>query len=143
MENIENVSSEEELLELRNQGKISKVEYEQLCEAMPAPKKSKADKPSPAGEGANSKRKQGKIAFYLMLAGFIVPIMSFFVCFAISGGGEGDVIFSVCVLLCLLVQIPAFVVGVIAWPDVFAKATVVCLSIVGAAAIVLGLKFVT
>jgi len=34
MENIQNISSEQELLQLRNQGKISNIEYEQLRDAM-------------------------------------------------------------------------------------------------------------
>jgi len=34
MENITNVSSEEELLQLRNEGKITEEEYEDLCEAL-------------------------------------------------------------------------------------------------------------
>jgi len=139
MENLPNVSSEEELLELRNHRKISNVEYEQLRDAMLAPKKGEVDKRAPAGEGANSKRKQGKIAFNLMLAGFIVPIISFLVCFAISCGGEGDVIFSVCLFLWLLIEIPAFVLGVIAWPDVFGKATVVCLCSIVVLVVVFGL----
>ena len=64
-----------------------------------------------------------------MLAGAVVPIVSFFICFAISGGGEGDVIFSVCFFLCVLVEIPAYVFGVISWPDVLGKATVTTISV--------------
>jgi len=37
MENVSNVSSEEELLQLRNEGKISEDEYEQLLAAMSKP----------------------------------------------------------------------------------------------------------
>ncbi len=34
MENVSNISSEEELLELRNEGKISEDEYEELLETL-------------------------------------------------------------------------------------------------------------
>ena len=37
MENISNISSEEELLQLRNDGKISEAEYQELLESMNKP----------------------------------------------------------------------------------------------------------
>jgi hypothetical protein len=37
MEDISNISSEEELLQLRNEGKITEDEYEQLLAAMSKP----------------------------------------------------------------------------------------------------------
>ncbi|MHC4436412.1 MAG: hypothetical protein ACYS3S_03550 [Planctomycetota bacterium] len=83
-----------------------------------------ADIPRCQSSNQDSKRKQGKIAFYLMLVGIVLPIVGFFVCFAISGGGDGDVIFSVCLFLFVLIEIPAFVLGVISLPDVLGKATV-------------------
>ena len=129
MKNASNISSEEELLELRNDGKISQAEYDDLLCAMEKPPALGADIPTLESSIQDLKRKQGKIAFYLMLAGIIVPIVSFFICFAISGGGEGDVIFNVCFFLCVLIEIPAFVFGVISWPDVLGKATVAINSI--------------
>ena len=124
MRNMSNISSGEELLQLRKDGKISQAEYNDLLDAMEKPLAIGTEIRTLENNIQNSKRKQGKIAFYLMLAGIVVPIVSFFVCFAISGGGEGDVIFNICFFLCVLVEIPAFVLGVISWPDVFGKATV-------------------
>lgn len=106
----------------------SQAENSDLLGAIGKPPAMGADIPTLRSGIQDSKRKQGKIAFYLMLAGIIVPIVSFIVCFAISGGGEGDVIFSVCFLLCVLVEMPAFVFGVISWPDVFGKTTVATIS---------------
>jgi hypothetical protein len=79
----------------------------------------------------DSKHKQGKIAIYFMSAGFILPILCFFVCYVISthfGLGEMDVVMAICFALCVSLEIPAFVFGVISWPDVLGKAAVATIS---------------
>jgi hypothetical protein len=78
------------------------------------------------------KHKQGKIAIYLMSAGFIFPIVVFFISYVVSthfGLGEMDVVMAVCFALCVLLEIPAFVLGVISWPDSLGKATVTTISV--------------
>jgi hypothetical protein len=127
---MENISSEEELIQLRYEGKISEDEYNDLLGAMKKPPESAAYAPEPQSDKAASKRRLGKIAFYLMLAGIVLPIVSFFVCFALTGGGEGDVIFSGCLILCILLELSAFVFGVISWPDPFGKASVITSSFI-------------
>jgi len=134
MENILNISSEEELLELRNDGKISEDEYQDLLATIKKSPAKNVDTSTLQNNFGESKRKQGKIAFCLMLGGIVLPIVSFFICFAITGGGEGDVIFSICLFISILIEIPAFVFGVISWTDSYGKATVVTIS--SAAAIV-------
>ena len=152
MENLSNASSEEELLQLRNEGKISEDEYEELRGAMR--KSAKLDvEPTVAGtDQAKSKRKLGKISFYFMLAGIIIlPAVWYFGMIrrpAVSipaptkyvVGPNGEKFAEVTVGerrhgfpswlagLILILEIAAFVMGVIAWPDVFAKATVVAIS---------------
>lgn len=69
MENVSNVSSEEELLQLRNEGKISEDEYEELRSAMRKSAKLDVEAPTAVTDEAKSKRKLGKIVFFLMLAG--------------------------------------------------------------------------
>ena len=128
MENISNISSEEELLQLRNDGKISEAEYQDLFETIKKSPAKVADSSASRDKIQDSKHKPGKIAFYLMLGGIVLPIVSFFICFAITAGGEGDVIFSICFFLFLLIEIPAFVFGVISWPDSYGKATVITIS---------------
>jgi len=176
MEDISNVSSEEELLQLRNEGKISEDEYEELHDAMR--KSTKLDvEPSPAAtDKPKSKRKLGKTAFTLMLAGFILPALGYGFTVIIGGvqreampirvsadqkltnstntgnlrkyeqqfeqrvdelkrATEAKQTALVATLaawffLCVALEIGAFVLGVIAWPDVFAKATVVTVSFV-------------
>jgi len=127
---MENISSEEQLIQLRDEGKISEDEYNDLLGAMKKPPESAAYALEPQSDKAASKRRLGKIAFYLMLAGITLPIVSFFVCLAISGGGEGDVIFSGCLILCVLLELSAFVFGVISWPDPFGKASVITSSFI-------------
>jgi len=125
MENLSNVSSEEELLQLRNEGKISEDEYEELRGAMRKSTKLDVEPPTAGTDKAKSKRKLGKIAFYLMLVGFVLgPVCYlFFGCmiFPASRPEHGPWL----LLLGLPLEIGAFVMGVIGWPDVFAKATVV------------------
>jgi len=125
MENISNISSEEELLKLRNDGKISEAEYQELLETIKKAPAKVADSSASRDKIQDLKRRQGKIAFYLMSGGIILPIVSFFICFAITAGGEGDVIFNVCFFLLVLIEIPAFIFGAISWPNSYGKATVI------------------
>jgi len=130
MENISNISSEEELLQLRNDGKISETEYQDLLATIKKSPAKSTDTSTLQNNFQESKRKQGKIAFYLMLGGIALPILIFFICFAITGGGEGDVIFSICLFLSILIEIPALAFGVISWTDSYGKATVITISAV-------------
>jgi hypothetical protein len=128
MKNVSNISSEEELLELRNEGKISEAEYRDLLETIKKSPTKGADSSALGVEIPDSKRHQGKVAFYLMLTGIVLPIVIFSICFAITGGGEGDIIFSVCLFLSVLIEIPAFVLGVIGWRSAYGKAAVITIS---------------
>jgi hypothetical protein len=128
MKNVSNISSEEELLELRNEGKISEAEYQDLLETIKKSHAKGVDFSELRGEIPDSKYKQGKIAFILMLTGIVLPIVIFSICFTITGGGEGDIIFSVCLFLSVLIEIPAFVLGVIGWRSAYGKAAVITIS---------------
>ena len=133
MDSTSYASSEEELLRLRNEGKISEAEYGELLKAMhkPSPKEAEA---TVTGDGKNtSKQRLGKIALCLMVAGIVLPTWVFLISFAISsvgGLGEMDKVFSGCLVLCILLELPAFIFGVNSWPDAYGKATVITLSVV-------------
>ena len=163
MENASNVSSEEELLQLRNEGKISEAEYNDMlhlmktCPAEPEEAPSYADK-------STSKRKIGKIAFALMLAGVVIPLAGYVLLTPGFGRkvkgvsqtvvmvrdsnmaansvelrgkiAQTEQIFGV-FYIGLLFEIAAFVMGVISWPDVFGKATVITISVFFAIALLL------
>jgi len=77
MEGLSNVSSEEELLQLRNEGKINEDEYDQLRSAMRKSTKPEVEPSNAEADKAKSKRKLGKIAFTLMLTGFILPVLGY------------------------------------------------------------------
>lgn len=71
MENVSNVSSEEELLELLNEGKITKEEYDELLETLR--KSAKVD----AGEGLQDKPKPTQtsgLAIASLIFSLVVPI---------------------------------------------------------------------
>ena len=130
MKNVSNISSEGELLQLHNDGKISEAEYRDLLETIKKSPAKGADFSELRVEIPNTKLRQGKIAFYLMLTGIVLPIVIFSICFAITGGGEGDIIFSVCLFLSVLIEIPAFVLGLISWRSAYGKAAVITMSTV-------------
>jgi len=75
MENVTNISSEEELLQLHNEGKISEPEYQDLLASMRTPSPNSVEQAAPEIDKAKSKRKLGKIAFVLMLVGIIFPLL--------------------------------------------------------------------
>lgn len=166
MEDSENISSEEELLELRNQGKITEAEYAELSDAMR--KRSQVKQPAVQDHKprTRSKRALGVTAFCIMVAGFIIPLA----CYAalehvarsenresrlrapsqpaplhsaqgVARGPTSHPLTGLRFFLLLAFEITAFVLGVIAWPDVFAKATVVCVSSIVVLVIVFGLLF--
>lgn len=175
MENTPNVSSEEELLELRNEGKISEDEYEQLRGAMRRSTKLDVEPPTAVADKAKSKRKLGKIAFCLMLVGIVVVPVWFWVMeypttapeyrvppakrMVVGPNGEkftdpiGEKFAEVALGeqrtgfppwlagLTLILEIAAFAMGVIAWPDAFVKATVVTISFIIAIAFLCVIAF--
>lgn len=75
MQNASSISSEAELLQLRNEGKISEDEYNDLLAAMRTPSPGSVEEVAPGIANARTKRKQGKIAFVMMLAAVIFPIV--------------------------------------------------------------------
>ncbi len=75
MENVSNVSSEEELLQLRNEDKITEAEYQDLLDSLQKATKVHIEPTTPEIDKAKSKRKLGKIAFVLMFVGIIFALM--------------------------------------------------------------------
>jgi len=69
MENVSNVSSEEELLKLREEGKISEQQYEELLGAIRKPPKNNSNVESPAEPQFQAFRKR------ILLGGFVMCIL--------------------------------------------------------------------
>ena len=131
MENISDVSSEEELLQLRNEGKISEDEYKDLLATMQKTKKIDTEPTTSEIDKAKSKRKLGKIAFVLMLVGIILPTICFLVLEMLAQAHDANMHAAIgpWFFLGVAFEIAAFVMGVISWPDVFGKATVITISV--------------
>ena len=127
---MENVSSEEELLQLRNEGKITEDEYDQLHDAVRKSTLSGCQESIQEINKAKSKRKQGKIAFYLMLGGIVLPILGFIVCSSATRMGEMDVIFNGCLFACVLLEMAALGTGITSWADPFGKAATITSSLI-------------
>ncbi len=145
MDNAGNVSSEEELLQLRNEGKISEAEYKELLGAMKA-RPAESKETLPEMEKSKSKSKLGKRAFILMLAGIILPVLILGICiltntwispiiYKVVYGNPADIAYKIfhfdldyvtpaCFAIWAAMEAIAFVLGVIAWPDTYGKATV-------------------
>jgi len=129
MEDISNVSSEEELLQLRDEGNISEDEYEELYDAMQKSTKLDVEPPLAATDKPKLKHKLAKIAFILMSLGIILPSICFMAVETLAPPNSHAAI-GPWFFLGLALEIPAFAMGVVAWPDAFAKATVVTISFV-------------
>ena len=69
MENVSNVSSEEELLQLRNDGKISKQEYAELLGTIRRSPGNKSSRELPAEPQFQAFRKR------ILVGGFIISIL--------------------------------------------------------------------
>ena len=136
MEIPSNASSEEELLGLRNEGKISETEYQDLLGAMRRPSSRPVEVPAPQSDKAASKRRLGKIAFVLMLAGILLPVIPFFAIELLSGPNTRAEI-GPFFFLGLAFEIAAFVTGVLSWPDIYGKASVLTTSILAVLSVLL------
>ena len=131
MENVSNISSEEELLQLRNEGKISDAEYQDLLATMRKPSPNGDEDTAPEIDKAKSKRKLGKIAFVLMLVGIILPGVCFLaVELLVASEPNTHAAIGPWFFLGVAFEIAAFVMGVISWPDVYGKATVITISVI-------------
>jgi hypothetical protein len=139
MENSMNVSSEEELAQLRNEGKISEAEYQDLLAAMrmPSPNRSKDDVPET--DKAKSKRKISKIAFALMLIGIFLPtlcylalvtIQQIFVSPHLPERASAHVGYAIWFFLGLALEIAAFTLGIKSWQNDYGKAATIISGII-------------
>ena len=128
MESVPNVSSEEELLGLRNEGKISEAEYQDLLSAMSssAPAPQGPVQPQPSEAAATHRR--GRTALIIMLVGFLLPALGYGILAMLLAGPKIAPWF----FLALAFQIVAFALGVSSWRDVYAKATVTTISVIAA-----------
>jgi len=127
MENVTNITSEEELLQLRNEGKISEDEYDQLREALQKGTQVDIEPVAPETDKSKSKRKLGIAAFVLMLAGIILPGLCYFAVdlFAKAMAENALVAIGPWFFLGLILEIAAFGTGIASWRNPFGKAATI------------------
>ena len=119
---MENISSEQELKQLLEEGKISEEEYEQLLDAMQNKPESSIQQIDSAIAKNKPKNGLGIIAFILMLAGVIATVMIFVL---ILIGMVPSFAIRLLLLVCV-VEILALILGVIAFSSGWGKATAIC-----------------
>ena len=141
MKNAPSASSEEELLQLRNDGKISEPEYQDLRAAIQKSAPREPDGPQLQVERSWSKRKFGKTAFVLMLIGLVLPSVCYLGVEMMARASDGNAHAAIgpWFFLGVTLEIAAFVSGILAWPDVLGKATVITVSVI----VVLALLFIS
>lgn len=137
MTDFSNITSEQELLQLRNEGKITDEEYQQLQAAMRSNQQGEAQTPEPAPKEQKSKPKLAITGFCIMLAGFTLPFMFWYFAeyLAQQHHPNSHAVIAPWFFMGILFEITALTIGIIAWPHRLAKATVITLCIV----IVLGI----
>lgn len=127
MEPATNASSEEELFQLRNEGKISETEYNDLRAAMAKSARGLEEPARPSASDEAFKHKRGKTALVVMLVGLSLPALGFGI-LAMSAGPNQAVAIGPWFFLGVAFEIVAFALGVSSWPDIHAKITVIILS---------------
>ena len=115
---MENASSEQELLELRSDGKISADEYKQLLDAMKTSPASEIEKTELTKDKGNSKRKLSSISFCLILSGLVLLALLY------SGILRFLSLNKMVHISWFTLEIAALIIALIAWKDIFAKAAV-------------------
>jgi hypothetical protein len=122
MESVSNVSSEEELLQLRNEGKISEEEYEQLRAAMQKTPQAGVESGIPETDKAIPKRKLGITAFILMLVGIILPVIIYVICRFLIDKHAAK---GVSIFIFYALQLASVGTGIAARTDIFGKAAAI------------------
>jgi hypothetical protein len=137
MNNTSSISSEEELLALRAEGKISEDHYQELLGAVrKAPPKEQAEAVTESNEW-QSRHKRGKIAFTMMLVGLVLPAIFFLGVQMLAPERASPVLLGPWLLLGLALELAAFVMGILAWRDLFGKAAVITIAILTVIAVLL------
>jgi hypothetical protein len=117
---MENVSSEQQLKQLLDEGKINEVEYKELLDVIKKP----ACKIDSSGkiENVNSKLRLGKIAVILTLVGFVLPFICFFIIKATAPPNTESIIH---VSIFFAFELTALLLGIKSWQAENGKAAAI------------------
>jgi len=135
MEYTSDASSEEELFQLRNDGKITEDDYNDLLDAMRNRPADNQIYTNVTGK-SKSKSKIGKIAFLLMLVGIVLPSSFFLIIETLTPPNTGAAI-GPWFFLGLALEITALVMGIKSWSNDYGKAAAIVSGIIIILAILL------
>ncbi|MBL7214162.1 MAG: SHOCT domain-containing protein [Phycisphaerae bacterium] len=118
-------TSEQELKQLLEEGKITEEEYHELKHAMTEINKGQSTSQDGTKNISNPPHKLGKFALILTLGGVVLPVMGYFVvdtflCPPNAGTAIGPWFF-----LFWGMDFAAFVIGIISWKDSLGKAAAI------------------
>ena len=130
MQSAPNVSSEQELLQLREEGKISEDEYQDLLSAMSSSAPAPQEPVQPQTSDAQAKHRRGRIALTIMFVGLVLPALGFGFLALMLAGPNQSVAIGPWFFLTLAFEIVAFALGISAWPDAYGKAAVMTISVI-------------
>lgn len=121
-------TSQQELKQLLDEGKISQEEYQELKQAMAerdAERKSDCDINIKGDFQLELKsRDLGKIAAILVLGGFILPTLIYFF-FDFADGPNSKPNLMLFYFLFGVIELAGFMLGIISWKDSFGKAATI------------------
>ena len=127
MENVKNVSSEEELLKLRNEGRITRAEYEELLSEI-----QKTPGKLPQTQMFSSLIKNQGIgikSFILSIAGILLPLLcSAFIYFVLKNDSDTPIVMLF--FLAIAIEIISLIFGIVSCKTTFGKAGIVISSII-------------
>ena len=130
-------TSEQELKQLLDEGRITEEEYHELKQAMDQKNK---EKPVEHERGENIPglpHKLGKIALILALGGIVIPALCYFIMERLSPANVGPKI-GPYILLFFGMELAGLVTGIISWKSGFGKAAAITAGIL----LLLSVKFV-
>ncbi len=124
---MQNVSSEQELRKLLEEGKITQAEYDELEKAIKTTSPTNIESLLSQNDKLKPKRKLGIIAFVLMLSGVILPIVGFIILNLLIKSQDSYSFATIApwFFLGVILEIAAFGTGIASWRDPFGKAATI------------------
>lgn len=130
-------TSEQELKQLLDEGKITEEEYKELKRAMAEKGKSHAVEQEGGENEVQSARNLGKIALILTLGGIVLPALGYFVFDFLTGPNSGPALWPWFFLFWGM-ELAGLVTGIISWKSGFGKAAAITAGVL----LLLSVKFI-
>ena len=116
------INSEQELLKMKEEGRITEKEYAELLSEIRKNPAEAAKSKRATGLDDERKRKLGIISLALSIAGIFLPLLFYGILLALTAGSNARPRIDLWFILCLMMELVALVLGVIGWRTEFGKA---------------------